>query len=120
MEIGPVGRLISKSAMNYRYLKDLQAGNPVALLRLALHLPSILRLHWRLVRDRRVGLAPKLVLLTGVLYFLLPLDLIPEFPLGPLGWLDDLIAIGLASSIFMRLCPARVVQEHVELIDKGG
>ena len=106
--------------MNYQYLKDLQAGSPAAIARLVVHLPNILRLHWRLLWDRRVGLAPKLLLAVGVLYFLLPLDLIPEFPLGPVGWLDDLVVIGLASSAFLRLCPPRVVQEHVELIDQGG
>ena len=106
--------------MNYRYIRDLHAGDPRALLRLAVHLPNLGRLYWRLFSDRRVGLAPKAILVAGLVYFICPLDLIPDFPLIGLGWLDDLVVMALAASAFIRLCPPRIVEEHVKLIDEGG
>jgi len=41
---------------------------------------TLVRLYWRLFVDRRVGLAPKAILVAGLVYFICPLDLIPIFP----------------------------------------
>ncbi|MGC9319951.1 MAG: DUF1232 domain-containing protein [Armatimonadota bacterium] len=49
----------------------------------------------------------------------MPSDLMPDL-LIPLGWVDDsAVAIGALWS-FIKLCPRRIVQEHVEIIDQGG
>ncbi len=58
------------------------------------HLPSFLKLFWRLLKDGRVGLTPKLLLLLIVAYVVMPVDLLPDFLPG-LGQLDDLILIFL-------------------------
>ena len=123
LDLRDCGKLIADagaSEMNYRYIRDLHTGQPAALARLIVQLPNLVRLYWRLMRDPRVSLVPKVVLVAGILYFLLPFDLLPDFPLIGLGWLDDLVIVALALSAFVRLCPARVVQEHVQLIDEGG
>jgi uncharacterized membrane protein YkvA (DUF1232 family) len=106
--------------MNMRFMRDLAGRNPAATARFLAHLPNLVRLHWRLARDPRVSVWAKALLVAGVLYFLMPLDALPEFPLGPLGWIDDVAVLALATQGFMRLCPPRVVQEHVRLIDEGG
>ncbi len=106
--------------MNVRFVRDLWARDPAATLRFAVHLPNLVRLYWRLLRDPRVSWLPKVVLIAGVLYFVVPLDLLPDFPLVGLGWLDDLAVLIAATQMFIRLCPRRVVQEHVRLIDEGG
>jgi uncharacterized membrane protein YkvA (DUF1232 family) len=106
--------------MNMRFMRDLVARDPWAMARFVTHLPNLVRLHWRLLCDRRVSLAAKAVLLAGVAYFVMPLDLIPDYPLIGLGWLDDVVVLTLTAQTFMRLCPPRVVQEHVRLIDEGG
>jgi len=85
-----------------------------------MHAPHFIRLFWRLLQDKRVGLAPKLVLVVGLIYFVAPLDLIPDFPLVGLGWTDDIIVLYLAAKAFVRLCPRQVVAEHVALIDQGA
>lgn len=84
-----------------------------------LHLPNFLRLFWRLLKDPRVGLAPKLLLLVMVVYVLMPVDFLPDF-LVPLGQLDDLLVIFLGLRGFVRLCPKEVVREHVRVIAAGG
>jgi len=88
-------------------------------MRMLMHLPNFIRLYWRLLIDRRVSVVPKLVLVAGVVYFISPLDLIPDFPLVGLGQVDD-VAVALAAlQLFIRMCPRAIVEEHVRLIDEG-
>ncbi len=82
------------------------------------HLPSFLKLFWRLFKDGRVGLTPKLLLLLIVAYVVMPVDLLPDFLPG-LGQLDDLLLIFLGLKGFIRLCPHEVVREHVQAIAAG-
>jgi uncharacterized membrane protein YkvA (DUF1232 family) len=84
-----------------------------------LHLPNFIRLYWRLFTDRRVSWLPKAVLIAGIAYFVVPLDLIPDFPAIGLGQLDDAAVLIGALQLFVRLAPRRVVEEHVQLIDQG-
>jgi len=84
------------------------------------HLPNLIKLHWRLLRDPRVNLVPKLILLAGLAYLFVPIDLILDLPFVIPGYLDDLAVLYLASKAFIRLCPPKVVREHVMLIDQGG
>ena len=69
------------------------------------------RLAWYLFRDGRVPLYAKLVLGLGVLYALSPLDFVPDF-IPVLGQLDDVAALAAGLSLFIRLCPPGVVEEH--------
>ena len=51
----------------------------------ALLLPDLTVLLTRLLRDPRVPRGPKLVALLGLGYLLLPVDLVPEILVGPIG-----------------------------------
>jgi len=95
-------------------------SSPAGKMRLLAHLPHLLRLYWRVFTDRRVSLLPKLVLVAGLLYFVIPLDLIPDFPLVGLGQTDDIIVLILTSRMFIAMAPRSVVEEHVRLIDEGA
>jgi uncharacterized membrane protein YkvA (DUF1232 family) len=80
------------------------------------HLPHFARLYWRLLRDRRVSLWPKALLVLTFLYVVSPVDMIPEFvPL--FGMMDDLVLVLLVTRLFIYLCPPAVVREHVRQID---
>ena len=99
-----------------------QGGFPKNLLRGArfiLHLPNFVKLYWRLFTDRHVSLLPKIILVLGIAYLLLPIDLLPDLLL-PLGLVDDIAVLVMAGKAFMALCPRQVVEEHVRLIDEGG
>ena len=50
----------------------------IATLRVLLHLPRLARLFWRLLRDPRVALWTKAILIGAVLYVVLPFDLLPD------------------------------------------
>ena len=95
--------------------------NPLAVARFILHLPNFIKLYWRLFTDRRVSLLPKIVLSLGVAYVLVPSDILFDFlPLPPLGLLDDTVVLIMAAKAFIALCPRRIVEEHVRLIDEGS
>ena len=69
------------------------------------------KLALRLVRDPRVPLYAKVVPGLALLYALSPLDFVPDVIPG-LGQLDDLAALAAGLSLFIRLCPPEVVEEH--------
>ena len=88
---------------------------PQRLMAVIRHLPNFLRLFWRLFKDSRVGLGPKLLILGLAAYFLLPIDLLPDFLPG-LGYIDDLLLTFVGLKGFVSLCPREVVREHVQAI----
>ena len=92
------------------------------MLRLLWHLPSFVRLYWRLYRDPRVPFGAKAGLTAAVLYFLSPIDLIPDYWLPILGFADDIAVLWVAPRGFLAACPPDVVTEHVRRIDgeRGG
>ena len=73
---------------------------------------GIPRLLGRLVRDRRVPLRAKLLLLATAVYIISPIDLVPDMiPLH--GWIDDLLALLLSGVMFFGMVPGPVLWEHV-------
>jgi uncharacterized membrane protein YkvA (DUF1232 family) len=72
------------------------------------------QLVWRLLQDDRVPTFLKVAIPLGVaVYFISPLDLIPDF-IPILGQLDDLGVILLGMTLFINLAPRNVVNEHRE------
>ena len=69
------------------------------------------RLIWRLNFDKRVHLALRTLVPLSILYFLLPIDLIPD-TLGYLGKFDDFIILAMAVLLLTKLAPRQVVDEH--------
>jgi uncharacterized membrane protein YkvA (DUF1232 family) len=70
------------------------------------------RLVLALVRDRRVSFLLKLIPLGVLAYTVLP-DFLP-LPF------DDLAVIVLGTTVFLRLCPQPVVQEHTSRLNQAG
>ena len=53
---------------------------------LVTHLPSFLKLFSRLIKDARVPLTSKLILVGMLAYVVLPADLVPDFLIGVGNW----------------------------------
>lgn len=87
--------------------------------RLLIHLPNFVKLYTRLWRDKRVGPLARAILVAGLLYVIMPIDALADL-MVPLGWSDDVVVAVAALWGFVKLCPPRVVAEHVEIIDQGG
>ncbi|MBI5136554.1 MAG: DUF1232 domain-containing protein [Nitrospirae bacterium] len=75
-------------------------------------LPRLLRLYVRLLRDGRVPLFPKLIVVAALVYLIAPVDFTPDFLVPVLGHLDDVLVLWLAFRALARLSPPEVVAEH--------
>lgn len=74
--------------------------------------PDMFMLLWRLTTDKRVSGKNKILLGSGVAYFILPFDLIPEAIVGPIGYMDDLVfAVYVLSRVLSDTDPA-ILREH--------
>jgi len=93
--------------------------NPSDFLRLVVNLPKIIKLYYRLFKDRRVPLHLKAILILALAYLVSPIDLIPDWLIPLLGQVDDAIVLIVAMRYFLRNCPPEVVQEHVARIERG-
>jgi uncharacterized membrane protein YkvA (DUF1232 family) len=74
--------------------------------------PDVFILLWRLANDRRVNGKHKVLLVSGVAYFVFPFDLIPEAIVGPIGYLDDLLfGVYILNKMLKDTDPA-ILHEH--------
>jgi len=79
---------------------------------LLLLVPDVFLLLWRLVNDPRVTGSNKILLGSGIAYYFLPLDVIPELFLGPVGFVDDLIfGVYMLNKILSDTAP-EILREH--------
>jgi len=74
--------------------------------------PDVFILLWRLINDGRVNGKNKVLLGSGLAYYIFPFDIIPEGFIGPTGYVDDLV---LAMYILNRMLgdtDPEVLREH--------
>jgi len=75
--------------------------------------PDFFHLLISLLMDTRISKNDKAEIVMVVVYFISPIDLIPEAVVGPIGYLDDLILTAIAlDSIINSKGNARIVKEH--------
>ena len=103
---------MSVLANRIRAPKDM--GEVVDLIR---RLPMYIRLVWALIRDGRVPVQQKLILVGIGAYLFFPIDLIPDF-VPVLGQLDDLAVVLLGLDLFIRSAPPDIVEEHLAKISQ--
>jgi len=68
----------------------------------------------RLMMDNRVNGLIKLLPIGSLAYLLVPTDLLPLLPF------DDAAVIWLGAYLFVEMCPAEIVQEHLRAIEAAG
>ena len=88
---------------------------PLLMMLLPRFLPKILlylMLIWRLTFDRRVSIFLRALVPLALAYLVLPWGLIPD-KTPVLGYMDDLIILGLAALLLVKLAPRYVVDEHL-------
>jgi len=99
---------MAKKNVNFSYLSSLEPKK----------IYEKLKLVWGLYKDERISKWQKMVLLVGVAYAVIPIDLIPDFIPG-LGMVDDIIVLLLVSDWFIKLCPPDIVEEHRLIVQSG-
>src|SRR5215204_4116207 len=74
-------------------------------------LPNMARLLGRLLKDTRVPTAEKALFVAAIVYFVMPVDLIPDiFPF--IGQVDDIYVIALTLLRLVNRTDERVVRQH--------
>lgn len=74
--------------------------------------PDVFILLWRLLNDPRVNGRNKVLLGSGVAYFIFPFDLVPEAFLGPIGYADDLVLAVYILNKMLTDTTADILREH--------
>jgi uncharacterized membrane protein YkvA (DUF1232 family) len=74
-------------------------------------IPNFVRLLYRLVRDQRVPLQEKALLLGTIAYVISPLDFLPD-AIPFLGQIDDLLLVALILQRFMNSVNHSILLEH--------
>ena len=88
---------------------------PLLMMLLPRFLPRLIRyllMIWRLTIDRRVSIFLRALVPLALLYILSPIDLIKD-SVPVLGRFDDLIILGLAVLLLVKLAPPAIVDEHL-------
>ena len=114
---GPVSRdranrfydRMRESIRSYLENKGTVAGTTSEYLLLA---PDVFVLLWRLINDPRVSSKHKVMLGSGLAYYLFPLDIMPEGFLGPIGYLDDLVFAVYLLNKMLTDTDVAVLREH--------
>jgi hypothetical protein len=96
-----------------------QLLGPFKVQKFVLHAPRFIRVFYRLMKDPRVSWLAKIVPLLGLMMLITPpaleLDFIPI-----IGELDWLLVGYLTLKLFLWMCPADVVREHVTQVAHGA
>ena len=74
--------------------------------------PDLFHLLCRLAVDPEVPAAQKAKLAAPIIYFIAPLDLIPEALLGPYGYVDDLVAAALVLNGLVNEIDPQIIKRH--------
>ena len=91
----------------------------IRLLLLLLNATGIPRLVYRLMIDSRVSFRTKLIIPGSILYFLLPIDLLPDI-LPVFGRVDDILVLLLSVLLFILVAPPDVVREHLRASSRSS
>ena len=91
----------------------------VRLARLVIRLPTYARIVWGLMRDPRVPIPLKGLLVAALAYVFSPIDMIPD-ALPIIGQADDLTVLLLVLDLFIRNAPAEVRDEHMRRARDGS
>jgi uncharacterized membrane protein YkvA (DUF1232 family) len=73
--------------------------------------PDLFHLLVKLTLDERVPSKEKAKFIGVIAYFISPLDLLPEFLLGPIGYLDDIALTAYVLNNYINETDAQIVRE---------
>ena len=73
--------------------------------------PDMFHLLVKLSLDERVPTKQKAKFIGVIAYFISPIDLLPEFLLGPIGYLDDIALTAYVLNNYINAADAQIVRE---------
>jgi uncharacterized membrane protein YkvA (DUF1232 family) len=93
------------------YHPDLSQREAVATRDLVFALPDIMRLLWKVTRDRRVPMLVRGGMIAVAAYLALPFDVVPDW-LPVLGQVDDVVILTVGVRTLLRQVPEPILREH--------
>jgi len=74
--------------------------------------PDLFHLLTKSMLDKRIDGKNKALIGTGILYFIAPVDFIPEGLIGPGGFIDDIIVATFVVNMLLNKFSPEVLEEH--------
>ncbi|BBE31170.1 hypothetical protein OSSY52_13110 [Tepiditoga spiralis] len=74
--------------------------------------PDLFYVLWKLSLDNNVPIKQKAKAILGLTYFILPVDFMPESLLGPIGYLDDIVATVLILNSLLNDVPQELIEKY--------
>lgn len=87
--------------------------------RIIYFIPQFAKLYWMIFKDKRTPIYLKLLLVFALIYFVSPMDIIPEIILPGFGLIDDALLLVIAFKYFIKLAPGKVVEEYVKQVGRN-
>lgn len=88
---------------------------PILMMLMPRFLPRIIKyvtLVWRLSSDKRVNIIVRSLVPLALVYFIIPTDFVKD-QVPIVGRFDDLIVLGMALLMLVKLSPQHIVEEHM-------
>jgi len=88
---------------------------PILMMLMPRFLPRIIRyfmLVWRLSCDKRVNIIVRSLVPLALVYFIIPTDFVKD-QVPIVGRFDDIIVLGLALLLLVKLSPKPIVDQHL-------
>ncbi|MET3574877.1 YkvA family protein [Bhargavaea ullalensis] len=79
---------------------------------IVLFAPDLFHLLMKSMTDGRIDRKSKLLIASGILYFISPIDFLPEGLLGPGGYLDDVAVASFIVTTLIGSAGEEVMQDH--------
>ncbi|RNF40758.1 DUF1232 domain-containing protein [Planococcus salinus] len=74
--------------------------------------PDLFHLLMKMMLDDRIDAKSKTMIGSGILYFIAPIDFIPEFLTGPAGFMDDVVVAVFIVNAILNKFSVDIVKEH--------
>lgn len=74
--------------------------------------PDLFYLLAKLLTDSRIDRNSKAMLGAGLLYFVAPLDFLPEMIMGAPGFIDDVVVAAYVINTLLNRFPIEIIEEH--------
>ncbi|QFF98938.1 DUF1232 domain-containing protein [Psychrobacillus glaciei] len=74
--------------------------------------PDLFHLLIKAMLDNRIDIKSKTLIGSGILYFISPIDLLPEGLIGPGGFIDDIIVATFIINMLLNKFSPEIIEKH--------
>lgn len=91
---------------------DTRAGSASKFASYLLFAPDLFHLLTKSMMDNRIDGKSKALIGSGILYFIAPIDVMPEGLIGPGGFMDDIIVATFVVNMLLNKFSPEILEEH--------